>query len=410
MKIKYKSILFLFTISLVLISLSLSAEASLSSIYESPATSEGAAMVKPTAPAPAVAKPTPAAKTTSVTTIKTDLVKPTVNVAAASSKEATIVYRKDLTAKQLEVIKKEHLTYCNAFVDAEMGLRYFYKTQYDAKYKGAKAPTEDELKAMRFELSLLMKDLGSSAKRYASKISMAQMAMMDMEEDERSFFAKAIGQILGTPAYAIDTGSLSGIAAGLNSVANSTADIGLSTQADYARAAQSEANMAKAGEVAAAGVVLGTTTILAGAAVVGGVVLTAGVTTTAGAFLAPVVLVGALVGGAIGTFNAGLGFKDAITEKTTPNEGLQNIAIVINILNVTALANKAELIRVAVEAADGTKDAWIPAIFGETQKPNCPGTNGINKIQKAKKDASSAGGGGGSGGGSGGGGGCGGGC
>ena len=396
MKIKYKSILFLFTISLVLISLSLSAEASLSSIYESPAASEGAATVKPAV----VIKPA-----------KTGQAQQPSQAAKADSNGVTIISKKDLKAKQLEIIKKEHYTYCNAFVDAEMGLRYFYKLQYDAKYKGAKAPTEDELKAMRFELSLLMKDLGSSAKRYASKIRMAQMAMINMEEEEKSFFAKALGQILGTPAYAIDAGSLSGIAAGLNGVANSTADVGLSTQADYARAAQSEANMAKAGEIAAAGVALATTTVLSGAAIVGGVVLTAGVTTTAGAFLAPVVLVGALVGGAIGTFNAGLGFKDAITEKTTPNEGLQNIAIIVNILNVTAAANKAELIRVAVEAADGTKDAWIPAILGETQKPNCPGTNGINKIQKAKKDASSAGGGGGSGGGSGGGGGgCGGGC
>ena len=398
MKIKYKSILFLFTISLVLISLSLSAEASLSSIYESPATSEGAAMVKPTAPAPAVAKPTPAAKTTSVTTIKTDLVKPTVNVAAASSKEATIVYRKDLTAKQLEVIKKEHLTYCNAFVDAEMGLRYFYKTQYDAKYKGAKAPTEDELKAMRFELSLLMKDLGSSAKRYASKISMAQMAMMDMEEDERSFFAKALGQILGTPAYAVDAGSLSGISAGLNNVANSTANVGLSTQADYASAALSQANMAKAGEVIAAGVALGTTTVLAGTAIVAGAALTMGAVTTGAAVAGGVVFVGSVVGGGLEAVSSAIGFLEAISEQTTDTKLLKKISTMVNVLNVTAAAKKAELLRVAVEAADATKEEWIPVIFGETEKPNYPGKNGINKIKKAKKEASSSGGSGGGGG------------
>ena len=390
MKIKYKSILFLFTISLVLIPLSLSAEASLSSIYESPATSEGAAMVKPTAPAPAVAKPTPAAKTTSVTTIKTDLVKPTVNVAAASSKEATIVYRKDLTAKQLEVIKKEHLTYCNAFVDAEMGLRYFYKIQYDAKYKSAKAPTEDELKAMRFELSLLMKDLGSSAKRYASKISMAQMAMMDMEEDERSFFAKALGQILGTPAYAVDAGSLSGISAGLNNVANSTANVGLSTQADYASAALSQANMAKAGEVIAAGVALGTTTVLAGTAIVAGAALTMGAVTTGAAVAGGVVFVGSVVGGGLEAVSSAIGFLEAISEQTTDTKLLKKISTMVNVLNVTAAAKKAELLRVAVEAADATKEEWIPVIFGETEKPNYPGKNGINKIQKAKKNAASS--------------------
>ena len=72
------------------------------------------------------------------------------------------------------------------------------KTQYDAKYRGAKAPTADELKAMRFELSLLMKDLGSSAKRYASNIRMAKMAMLEMEEEERSVFAKILSQIIHT--------------------------------------------------------------------------------------------------------------------------------------------------------------------------------------------------------------------
>ena len=285
MRIKYKSILFLFILSLALISLSLPVEAALSSKYDSPASSaEGSAAVKPAAPAPAAAaapaKPAPAAKTVPAATVKTEQVALTPNVASSPSGQATVVEIKDLKAKQLELIKKEHLVYRKAFMDAEMGLRYFYKTQYDAKYRGAKAPTADELKAMRFELSLLMKDLGSSAKRYSINIRMAKMAMLDMDEEERSVFAKMLGQIIGTPAYAVDAGSLSGVEAGLNSVANATANVGLSTEADYATA---EANAAQAGEIAASAVSLASTVALSGAAIVGGAALTMGAVTTGAA-------------------------------------------------------------------------------------------------------------------------------
>lgn len=408
MKIKYKSILFLFIVSLVLISLSLSAEANLSSIYESPAATEGSSAVKPTAPAPVANKPAPTAKAVTVTTIKTDTVKPPVSVTASPSTEVTVTYRKDLTAKQLEIIKKEHYTYCNAFIDAEMGLRYFYKLQYDAMYKGAKAPTEDELKAMRFELSLLMKDLGSSAKRYASNIRMAQMAMIDMEEEEKSFFAKALGQILGTPAYAVDAGSLNGIAAGLNGIANSTTDVGLSTAADYSRAAQSKSTadawmMASAvftaGEVIYSGVSLVTTTALAGTAIVAGAALTMGAATTGAAVVGGVVFVGAVVGGGLETVDAAIGLLESLGSQVSDTKLLKKMSLAVNILNVAATYKKTELIKAGFDFVEGTKDEWIPTMFRETEKPNCPGTNGINKIKKAKKEASSSGGGGGGGGG-----------
>ena len=115
MRIKHKSFLFLFILSLALISLSLPLEAALSSKYDSPATSaQGSATVKPSTPAPATAA-APA------------------NAADPSSGGVIILERKPLKAMQLKLIEKEHAVYCKAFVDAEMGLRYFYKTQYDAK-------------------------------------------------------------------------------------------------------------------------------------------------------------------------------------------------------------------------------------------------------------------------------------
>ena len=401
MRIKYKSILFLFILSLALISLSLPVEAALSSKYDSPASSaEGSAAVKPAAPAPAAAaapaKPAPAAKTVPAATVKTEQVALTPNVASSPSGQATVVEIKDLKAKQLELIKKEHLVYRKAFMDAEMGLRYFYKTQYDAKYRGAKAPTEEELKAMRFELSLLMKDLGSSAKRYSSNIRMAKMAMLDMEEEERSVFAKMLGQIIGTPAYAVDAGSLSGVEAGLNSVANATANVGLSTEADYATA---EANAAQAGEIAASAVSLASTVVLSGAAIVGGAALTMGAVTTGAAVVGGAILVGGIVGGGLETVDGVIGFIDALTSQTHDTETLKTIKTTVNVINVTSGAQKGQMIKVVIDGIDGTKDIWIPKIFEETEKEDCPGKDGVNKVKNAKKNASSGGSGGGGGGG-----------
>jgi len=401
MRIKYKSILFLFILSLALISLSLPVEAALSSKYDSPASSaEGSAAVKPAAPAPAAAaapaKPAPAAKTVPAVTVKTEQVALTPNVASSPSGQATVVEIKDLKAKQLELIKKEHLVYRKAFMDAEMGLRYFYKTQYDAKYRGAKAPTEEELKAMRFELSLLMKDLGSSARRYSSNIRMAKMAMLDMEEEERSVFAKMLGQIIGTPAYAVDAGSLSGVEAGLNSVANATANVGLSTEADYATA---EANAAQAGEIAASAVSLASTVVLSGAAIVGGAALTMGAVTTGAAVVGGAILVGGIVGGGLETVDGVIGFIDALTSQTHDTKTLKKIKTTINVINVTSGAQKGQMIKVVIDGIDGTKDIWIPKIFEETEKEDCPGKDGVNKVKNAKKNASSGSGGGGGGGG-----------
>ncbi len=401
MRIKYKVIIFLLFLSFALVSVSLPVEAALSSKYDSPASSaDGSAAVKPAAPAPAAAaapaKPAPAAKTVPAATVKTQPVALTPNVASSPSGQATVVEIKDLKAKQLELIKKEHLVYRKAFMDAEMGLRYFYKTQYDAKYRGAKAPTQDELKAMRFELSLLMKDLGSSAKRYASNIRMAKMAMLDMDEEERSVFAKMLGQIIGTPAYAVDAGSLSGVEAGLNSVANATANVGLSTEADYATA---EANAAQAGEIAASAVSLASTVVLSGAAIVGGAALTMGAVTTGAAVVGGAILVGGIVGGGLETVDGVIGFIDALTSQTHDTKTLKKIKTTINVINVTSGAQKGQMIKVVIDGIDGTKDIWIPKIFEETEKEDCPGKDGVNKVKNAKKNASSGSGGGGGGGG-----------
>lgn len=402
MKMKFKALLIVLIISISLISLASFAEAALSSKYEAPAS--GADAAAPSKPAPATkAAPAASAKTASANAPK--------SAASVPAGGMDILYRKDLKAKQLGLIAKEHDVYCKAFVDAEMGLRYFYKTQYDAKYRGAKAPTQEELEAMRFELSLLMKDLGSSAKRYASNIRMAKIAMTEMDEGERTLFAIALSRIMATPAYAVDAGSLSGVEAGLNSIANATADVGFSSMADYAayeaNAAMTTASVAKAGEVASAAAYLASKIALTGGAVVGGAALAMGAVTTGAAVVGGVVLVGAIVGGGLDIVGATIGFIDSVTEKTTDTKDLTKIATAVNLVNVAAGAKSGEYIRVAVEAAAASEGMWIPEIFAETEKKDCPGKDGVNKVKNAKQNASSGGSGGGGGGG---GGGCGGGC
>ena len=398
MRTSHKSFLFLLIFSVAMMSFSITANAALSSKYESPAkATEGSASVISAAPAPTkTVAAAPAVKTVPAATLKTAPVKLPPNVAASSLGQATVIERKDLKAKQLELIKKEHAVYCKAFIDAEMGLRYFYKTQYDAKYRNAKAPTADELKAMRFELSLLMKDLASSAKRYSSNIRMAKMAMLDMDEEERSIYAIILGQIIGTPAYAVDAGSLSGVEAGLNSVANATSNVGFSSEADFATA---EANAAQAGEIAASAVSLASTVALSGAAIVGGAALAMGAVTTGAAVVGGVVVVGAIVGGGLETVDGVIGFIDALTSQTHDTKTLKKIKTTVNVINVTSGAQKGQLLKVVIDGLDGTKDIWIPKIFDETEKKDCPGKDGINKVKNAKKDASSGGNGGGGGGG-----------
>lgn len=398
MRTTHKSFLFLLIFSVAMISFSLVANAALSSKYESPAkATEGSAPAISAEPAPSkTVAAAPAAQTVPAATVKTAPVKLPPNVAASSLGQATVIERKDLKVKQLELIKKEHLVYRKAFIDAEMGLRYFYKTQYDAKYRNAKAPTADELKAMRFELSLLMKDLGSSAKRYSSNIRMAKMAMLDMDEEERSIYAIILGQIIGTPAYAVDAGSLSGVEAGLNSVANATANVGLSTEAEYATA---EANAAQAGEIAASAVSLASTVALSGAAIVGGAALAMGAVTTGAAVVGGAVVVGAIVGGGLETVDGVIGFIDALTSQTHDTKTLKKIKTTVNVINVTSGAQKGQMLKVVIDGLDGTKDIWIPKIFDETEKKDCPGKDGVNKVKNAKKNASSGGNGGGGGGG-----------
>ena len=412
MKIKNKSILFLFIVSLVLISLSLSAEANLSSIYESPAATEGSSAVKPTDSV----KP---AKTAQA--LKTNT--PVTNQTTNGSVVATFVISK----KYLDAINKEHARFCKAAVDAEMGLRYFFKTGYDAS-RGKKAPSEEQIKAMRFEIQLLMRDLKSSAKRYARNIAFARVAIDSMSEEERTFFTVMLKYIIASPAFADGqnlSSSMTGLENSLNGlgVQSGTVDVGINnlSPSDFSKipdampeSASAWENFAssKVAQVGAAGAKLVAGTVLTIGTIYGGCVLLGTAPVVGG-----VMVVGGILAGGFEFVSATTGFVDAAYGKET-NKKDKNTKAIDDLATLTSLplilVNPGKgVIEVSTTIVDGTKDFWVPWLTG-TEDPKNPGKDGTKAVKKANDSNSGGGGsgGGGSGGGGsgGGGGGCGGGC
>lgn len=127
-----------------------------------------------------------------------------------------------LAQKYVKFFEKEQETFYKTFMDAEMALRYMY-----SQYRGGKEPSEEEFKAMKFATELLIKDMQSSAKRYASNLRMAKMAMLQMDEKERTFFAKHLAAIFAAPAYAggTDTDALDTIANAFGNISSATTNI-----------------------------------------------------------------------------------------------------------------------------------------------------------------------------------------
>ncbi len=307
--------------------------------------------------------------------------------AAAENGEALPKEGSVLPQRYMDLIMKEHARYCEAFVNAEMGHRYYYKQIYDAKYKGKKAPTQEELEAMRFELKTLMKDLSSSAKKYARNIGMAKMAMAGMDEEERTLFVKALSRLFARPAYAFDASSLDGIEAGLNSIAGYTADVGYTNETDMWLG---KAQNAQIGLVAAAGVgVITSAGLLAGSAVVGGAAVGAAATAV-GAVGAGALFTLGIVAGGLGIVDSAIGFIDAVTEKETDTTNLKRVNMAVNTLTIVGGGSPkcvAEGIKTAVDIVDMTKDEWIPELqkmFETSEDSKAPGRDAVKAVKKAK--------------------------
>jgi len=353
--------------------------------------------------------------------------------AADPQRGGTVVATFKLPQKYINAMKKEHARFCEAYAEAEMGLRYFFKTGYDAD-RGKKPPTEEEIKAMRFVIKLQTKDLASSARRYASNIRLARIALMNMTPEEQAMFATALGQMLGTPACAV-TLSLASYMANLENALSNTAlssetvSLGIDkvnpsdyktigerisqTMADaynYVAAGYNYVASSYAANVVASGLKLVTGAVLATAGFIAGTVAAGSVSPVA-ATLGVILAIGSLIGGGFEAASDLWTFTEAVQgnevnpkDMEIPNTISKGASLVTTVVNPGK--GVAEIIS---NIAYGTKDFWIDWIT-KADKPDTPGAKGAQDVKKAKDSAGGSGGGNGGGGGSGGGGGCGGGC
>ncbi|MDY2985007.1 MAG: hypothetical protein SOR75_06700 [Synergistes jonesii] len=310
--------------------------------------------------------------------------------------------------KYTELIMKEHDKYIEAFLNAEMGNRYYFKQIYDAKYRGKKAPSQEELDAMRFELKILNKELSASAKRYARNIGMAKMAMAGMNEEERTLLAKALSHIFARPAYAFDASALDGIEAGLNRIAADTANIGYTNEYE---AAVDEAKWAKIGRIATTGTGLlaSTVGVVGSACIAIAAAPAAPVAITAGTVVGGTALFIGFVGGWLGVGTSYVAFRDAVFDEETDTSEVQSVASTLTLLSlaggVPTLKTDTEYLKAAVDAFDAGKDALIGAkdtffaLLDASEDAKAPGRAGVDKVKKAKEAAGAGGSGKGGGGG-----------
>jgi len=291
-----------------------------------------------------------------------------------------------------------------------MGLRYFFKTGYDAT-KGKKTPSQEQIKAMRFEIQLLMKDLNSSAKRYARNVAFARAALKNMTEEERTFFAIIFRHIVASAAFAAE-GSLSsamaGFEANLNNIGvqSSTVNIGINNlnPSDFSKipaampesasawesfASSRAAHIGAAGARLGAGIVLTLGTIFGGAALVSTAPITGGV-----------MVIGGILAGGFEFVSATIGFIDALKGKEKDQRNLETIEkdgkyAALPLIIVNPGKGVTEFVTTVLE---GTKDFWVPWMTG-SDAPDNPGKDGVKAVKKAHTNTEGGSGGGGGGGG-----------
>lgn len=324
-------------------------------------------------------------------------------------------------------ILREHDAYIEAFVNAEMGARYYCKRIYDAVHRGRKTPSQEELDAMAYEVTRLRKELSSAAKRYALNIRVAKrMAVSFMNEEERTLLAEALSFLFATPAHAapFNLSSLDGIEAGLNSIADGTPDINMSAaeidrlrkeekkrqqemeakhpqaRKDRIKAEMADARLdaaisgtlgyvARAGEVAAAGTaaVAGTALFFLSFPAAG---LAASGSAAAGLFASTI----GVVGSGVAAGDSILGFVDVATDKnrSTERKDFKKITVAVNAVNViqgaVTISSKTEAIKAVVDGI-----GWVQSyedMLDACEDPKAPGRKGAKAVKRAAESASDA--------------------
>lgn len=103
----------------------------------------------------------------------------------------------EAVAPYIDAIKQEHQNFMTAYFRSEMSLRYYIWVG-----KQNTTLTPHQLKALRFDVIRELKRLESCSRRYARDIKIAKIAMMQMNEEERSLIAEVLGSFFTTPAFA----------------------------------------------------------------------------------------------------------------------------------------------------------------------------------------------------------------
>lgn len=378
------------------------------------AVAAGAAPASPRAAS--VAKKAPAAK-------KSAKKKDAAKTKKKAPKKTTI------PKKYAAQILREHDAYIEAFINAEMGARYYCKRIYDAIYRGKKTPSQEELDAMAYEVTRLRKELSSVAKRYALNIRVAKrMAVSFMNEEERTMLAEALSFLFATPAYAapFNLSSLDGIEAGLNSIADGTPDINMSAaeidrlrkeekkrqqemeakhpqaRKDRIKAEMADARLdsaisgtlgyvARAGEVAAAGTVTvaGFATFMLAPAAATVALETAGTVAAVSTF------VGGFLGGGLKFVDSALGFVDVVTDKDThkkDRKDLKKITVALDTVSIIdgalTVESARDIVGVAADAIELASD--FEEILDSSEDPKAPGRKGVKAVRYAADNASDA--------------------
>ena len=385
-------------------------------------------------PAAAVAAgAAPAAKRAASVAKKAPAAKKSAKKKDAAKTKKKAPKKTTIPKKYAAQILREHDAYIEAFINAEMGARYYCKRIYDAIYRGKKTPSQEELDAMAYEVTRLRKELSSVAKRYALNIRVAKrMAVSFMNEEERTMLAEALSFLFATPAYAapFNLSSLDGIEAGLNSIADGTPDINMpaaeidrlrkeekkrqremeakypQARKDRIKAEMADARLdaaisgtlgyvARAGEVAAAG-----TAAVAGLALfflsapslapaVAGMV-----GTTAGTYGAVFVVTSGVVGSGLAAGDSILGFVDVATDKdrSTERKDFKKITVAVNAVNVVqgavTISSETEAIKAVVDGI-----GWVQSyedMLDACEDPKAPGRKGAKAVKRAAESASDA--------------------
>ncbi|MDO4988413.1 MAG: hypothetical protein Q4E17_05260 [Synergistes sp.] len=331
------------------------------------------------------------------------------------------VYSKKLSKKFTAVIEKNQREFYTAMINAEMGLRYILST-----YKGFKEPSESQFKEMKFAAELLIKDAQSAARRYAQDLRLAKIAMLQMDEHDRTLFAKALGLIFANPAYAagIDASAMDRVASALDNVANSTPNIDNRSIKDVMKAVQER----DAAEASFQNTIAKVYTVgIIGAAATKVTTTAAGMLlgmATSGPFGVAVTLVGGVSATTVAVaeltdeINDAAGTKTKKASESSTIKTLNKVAVVagaVNMLNslgelpknVTSASNGREAVAHIVNSAIDSTQTVI-SLKDITSTPSdssdAPGAAGVKAVKEAEKNAGKDSGGGGDGGGHGGGG------